>query len=174
MSTPGLPPDTSKMYVTYSFSNKDTMNLFILCICSTGPLVSTFLAPFLVLDLAFLRNSLFHIFCSGVYLACFLFKFVSRQLVLTHWRPELLSCSDIYYLAFLKDPPTRKILVYTVYVAELVQTILLSQMAFKEFAAGFGSLEALGEVGNFWFAVPILSSTGMSSWSLFSVSLQAN
>ena len=33
-------------------------------------------------------------------------------------------------------------------------------MAFKEFAAGFGSFEALDEAGDFWFAVPILSSTG--------------
>ena len=76
--------------------------------------------------------------------------------MLIHRRLELLYCSDI-----------KKILVYAVYIAELVQTILFSQMAFKEFAAGFGSLEALGEVDNFWFALPILSSIGMSSWSLF-------
>ena len=96
--------------------------------------------------------------------------------MLIHRRLELIYCSDIYYLAFSKDPPTKKILVYAVYIAELVQTILFSQMAFKEFAAGFGSLEALGEVDNFWFALPILSSIGMSSWSLFFffVSLQAN
>ena len=60
------------------------------------------------------------------------------------------------------------------YAAELVQTILFSQMAFREFAAGFGSFEALDEVGNLWFATPILSSTGMSSWSLFFISSQAN
>ena len=78
-----------------------------------------------------------------------------------HRRPELPCCLDNYYLAFSKDPPRVKILVYAVYAAELVQTILFSQMAFKEFAAGFGSFEALDEVGNFWFAVPILSSTGM-------------
>ena len=82
--------------------------------------------------------------------------------MLIHRRPKLLYCSDIYYLAFSKDPPTRKILVYAVYVAELVQTIISSQMAFKEFAAGFGSFKALVEVGNFWFAIPILGSTGMS------------
>ena len=61
-----------------------------------------------------------------------------------------------------------------VYVAELVQTILFSQIAFKEFAAGFGSVEALGEVGIIWFAMLILSPIGMSSWLLFFVSLQAN
>ena len=96
--------------------------------------------------------------------------------MLIHRRPELLYCSDNYYLAFSKDPRTAKILVYAVYVAELVQTILVSQMAFKEFAAGFGNFEALDKVGNIWFAIPVLSSTGMFSWSLFQVfvSLQAN
>ena len=83
--------------------------------------------------------------------------------MLIHRCPELLYCSDIYYLSFSKDPPTRKILVYAVYVVEFVQTILLSQMALKEFAAGFGSFVALREVSNSWFTVPILSLTGMSS-----------
>ena len=87
--------------------------------------------------------------------------------MLVHRPPELLYCSDIYYLAFSKDFPTRKILVYAVYVAELVQTILFSQMAFKQFAAGFGIFETFNKVGNYWFAIPILSSTGMSSWLLF-------
>ena len=95
--------------------------------------------------------------------------------MLIHRRPELLLYfSDIYYLAFSKDAPRIKILVYAVYVAELVQTILFSQMAFKEFAPGFGSFKALEKVGNFWFAVPILNSTGMCPWSLFFVSLQVN
>ena len=74
---------------------------------------------------------------------------------------NLLYCSDNYYLAFAKDPPTKKILVYAVYAAELAQTILYTQMAFKEFAAGFGNLAALAEVGNYWFSAPILSCTGM-------------
>ena len=94
--------------------------------------------------------------------------------MLIHRCPELLYCSDIYYLSFSKDRPTTKVLVYALYVAELVQTILFSQMAFQEFAAGFGSSKALNEIGNFWFSMPILSSTGTSSWSPFSVSLQVN
>ena len=52
------------------------------------------------------------------------------------------------------------------YAAELAQTILFSEMAFKEFVTDFGSLHALDEIGNLWFAVPILSSTGMFSWLL--------
>ena len=129
--------------------------------------MSTFLAPFLVLHLAFLPKSLLHILCSGAYLVYFLFKFVSRRLALIHRRPNLLYCSDIYHLAFLKESPTRKILVYAVYVAELVQTILFSQMAFKEFGTGFGSFGGLDKVGSFWFSIPVLSTIGMSSWSLF-------
>ena len=129
--------------------------------------MSTFLALFLVLRLAFFPKSLLHILCNGAYLVCFLFKFVRRQLVLIPRRPKLLYCSDVYYLAFSKDLPTRNILVYAVYVAELVQTILFSQMAFKGFAAGFGSFEALDEIGNLWFAVPILDPTGMPFVALF-------
>ena len=100
---------------------------------------------------------------------------MSRRLaLLIHRGPELLYCSDVCYLGFLKDPPTRKILVYAVYVSELVQTILFSQMAFKQFAAGFGSFEALDEVGTFWFAVPVLASIGMPSLLLFFIFLQVN
>ena len=64
--------------------------------------------------------------------------------------------------------------VYAVYAAELVQTILFSQMAFKKFAAGFWNAESMDELDNFWFAIPILTFIGMSSWSLFSVSLQVS
>jgi len=65
----------------------------------------------------------------------------------------------IYYLAFPKDPVKRKILVYGIYAVELVQTILFTNEAFKQFAAGFGSFAALNHIGSAWFAVPILSST---------------
>ena len=88
----------------------------------------------------------------------FLSKFVSRPLI----QPASHSpSSDLYYLAFPKDPLTTKILVYAVYAIELTQTILLSKMAFRELAAGFGKFEALNEAGNFWFSVPILSSSGV-------------
>ena len=92
-------------------------------------------------------------FCSSLW--------VDDLCYIPQWRPNLLYCSDIYYLALSKDPPTTKILVYTVYVAELVQVILYSRMAFKEFAVGFGIFEVLNKIGDLWFAVPILSSTGM-------------
>ena len=79
--------------------------------------------------------------------------------------PEVLSIiiffPDIYYLAFSKDPLTRKIFVYAVYATELVQTILFSKVAFDEFASGFGNFVALESIGNLWFACPILTVVGM-------------
>ena len=91
---------------------------------------------------------------------------MSRQLLLYPPAPRLLSCSDIYYLAFPDDPLARKVLVYVVYAAELTQTILFTEMAFKTFAAGFGNFQSLNEVGSLWFAMPILTSIGMFPWLL--------
>jgi len=65
----------------------------------------------------------------------------------------------LYYLAFSKDPLKRKILVYSVYTAELVQTILFTTAAVRQFADGFGNFEALNNDGLLWFSAPILSST---------------
>lgn len=59
---------------------------------------------------------------------------------------ELPYFLDIYYLAFVNDPPTTKILVYTVYAVELAQTISCTQMAFKDFVTGFGRFETLTDV----------------------------
>lgn len=64
-------------------------------------------------------------------------------------------------MAFPNDPLQRKVLVYGVYTAELVQVILLSKMAFTEFAAGFGTFDALNDIGLLWFAVPTLSAIGV-------------
>ena len=84
-------------------------------------------------------------------------------------------CSDIYYLAFSNDPPKRKILVYSIYAVELVQTILFTKVAFEQLAAGFGNFDALNHGGLLWFAVPILSSTGtFSSIFLGVLCLQVN
>ena len=65
------------------------------------------------------------------------------------------------------DPTKRKILVYGIYAVELVQTILFTGQAFQTFAVGFGSFEALNHIGLAWFAVPILSSTGVIFRSFF-------
>jgi len=62
-----------------------------------------------------------------------------------------------YYLGLSSDPLHRKALVYSVYAAELAQTILYTKMAFQEYAAGFGNELALQEVGLLWFAAPVLT-----------------
>ena len=69
--------------------------------------------------------------------------------------------TDIYYLAFPEDPIRRKVLVYAVYAAELVQAILLAKMAYTQLAAGFGNFQAINNIGLLWFAVPTLGSIGM-------------
>ena len=91
----------------------------------------------------------------------FLFKYVSRRLLL--YRPAAVSkifFSDYYYLAFPDDSFRRKALIYGVYAAELVQSILLAKKFYQEFAAGFGNLEAINDGSTLWFAVPILDSSG--------------
>ncbi|KAF9526107.1 hypothetical protein CPB83DRAFT_858346 [Crepidotus variabilis] len=63
----------------------------------------------------------------------------------------------IYHLAFPNDHIRNKALSYSVYVLEIVQTMMLTQSAFHAFAEGFGNVEYMMEVGNLWFSVPILS-----------------
>ena len=70
-------------------------------------------------------------------------------------------CSDVYYLAFPKDPRKMKILVYGVYAVELLQTTLLTKVVSKQFATYFGNFAVLDEIGFLWFIVPILSSIGV-------------
>jgi hypothetical protein len=63
---------------------------------------------------------------------------VSRRLLpVLVWSAFNNISSDIYYLAFPNDPLQRKFLVYAVYVAEMIQAIILARMAYIQFAAGF-------------------------------------
>ena len=47
------------------------------------------------------------------------------------------------------------------YTVELVQTILVTRVAYTEFAAGFGNFEAIDSISLLSLAAPILSSIGM-------------
>ena len=137
------------------------LNLWYACFLSSGSSTSTSIrithlkSPFFRKLESFLVTS-----CNGPYLEHFLCKSVSRWLL--HHRPlfDYIS-SDIYYLAFPNDPLQRKLLVYAVYTAELVQAILLARMAYTEFAVGFGNIEAINTISLLSVAVPILSSIGM-------------
>ena len=142
-----------------------------------NPWWACFLSHSLYITKTSVSKSFSHTFWTGVYLARFPFKFVSQRILQVH-RPasKIFSSIDIYYLAFPDDPIQRKILVYAVYAAELTQTILLSKMAYTEFAAGFGNFQAINNIGLLWFAVPTLSSIGMilsSFWPLPTTKLVA-
>ncbi|KAF8162618.1 hypothetical protein B0H34DRAFT_692074 [Crassisporium funariophilum] len=63
----------------------------------------------------------------------------------------------MYYLAFPKDSLRSKILVYGVYLLEVLQTVLTTQVGFHAFAEGFGNLGSLDEIGLTWLAIPVIS-----------------
>ncbi|KAK0454324.1 hypothetical protein EV421DRAFT_1896250 [Armillaria borealis] len=63
----------------------------------------------------------------------------------------------LYYLAFPKDRKFIKYLVYGIYIAEFVQTMLLTHNAFASFGYGFGDLEAVTKMRFNWLAVPVMS-----------------
>ncbi|KAJ3509606.1 hypothetical protein NLJ89_g5130 [Agrocybe chaxingu] len=65
--------------------------------------------------------------------------------------------SNLYYLSFPKDPTTSRVLVFGVFIFETVQTLLLTENAFSNFASGFGDLRALDRIGLIWFTIPIMS-----------------
>ncbi|KAK0486404.1 hypothetical protein IW261DRAFT_795384 [Armillaria novae-zelandiae] len=60
----------------------------------------------------------------------------------------------LYYLAFPKDRPFVKSLVYGIYIVELLQTILVAHDAFAVFGYGFGDLEAQMHFN--WLILPIM------------------
>ncbi|KAJ6581896.1 hypothetical protein B0H19DRAFT_928174, partial [Mycena capillaripes] len=62
-----------------------------------------------------------------------------------------------YFLAFPHDKRANKILVYTVYFIELVQTIWLTHDAFAIFGYGFTDFSALTKVYFEWLLVPVMS-----------------
>ncbi|KAF8879970.1 hypothetical protein CPB84DRAFT_1735529 [Gymnopilus junonius] len=64
----------------------------------------------------------------------------------------------LYFIAFSTDPRGSKLLVYGVYAAEFVQTVLITQSTVRTFGTGFGNLNAVVDEGNLWFSVLIMSS----------------
>ncbi|OSD00958.1 hypothetical protein PYCCODRAFT_1468921 [Trametes coccinea BRFM310] len=63
----------------------------------------------------------------------------------------------LYHLAFPKDSAIVKTLVYSVYMIETTQTIIIAHDAFNAYAKGYGDLNALGSAQLEWLAVPIFS-----------------
>ncbi|KAK7052973.1 hypothetical protein VNI00_004293 [Paramarasmius palmivorus] len=63
---------------------------------------------------------------------------------------------DLYYTAFPRDKKAFQALVYGVYIIETIQTIMVTQDAFRNFAYGFGSVDSLNQVGTIWFDVCVI------------------
>jgi hypothetical protein len=66
----------------------------------------------------------------------------------------------MYYLAFPTDPKRNKFFVYSVFILEVMQTILTTRSAFHVFGEGYGNLEFLNGIELTWLSVPILTGIG--------------
>ncbi|KAH8079095.1 hypothetical protein BXZ70DRAFT_1012681 [Cristinia sonorae] len=64
----------------------------------------------------------------------------------------------IYYLAFPKDRPLSKSIVWFTFTIEVLQTVLSTRDAFRNFGSGWGNMAELDAVGWLWFSVPVLGS----------------
>lgn len=83
-------------------------------------------------------------------------KFVSRPRtrcldIITQKTPPVL-----YYIAFPNDSLHLKIVVWTVYILELVETIMIASTLYQQFVYGFLDIRSLDRISNNWFAVPVL------------------
>lgn len=70
----------------------------------------------------------------------------------------LTNILDVYYLAFPNDRKLPKAVVGFTYTIELLQTILSTRDAFRNFGTGWGNMNELDAVGWLWFSVPVLGS----------------
>ncbi|KAK7691408.1 hypothetical protein QCA50_004807 [Cerrena zonata] len=64
----------------------------------------------------------------------------------------------VYYLSFPRDRRSTKVIVYSTYIIELLQTVLSTRDAFRVFGSGWGDLAEMNKVGWLWFSVPVLGS----------------
>ncbi|KAJ7088151.1 hypothetical protein C8R44DRAFT_819563 [Mycena epipterygia] len=74
---------------------------------------------------------------------------------------------DLYFLAFPNDHRFSKILVASIFLVEILQTLGDSRNTIRSFGSGWGNSEVLDEVGWAWFSVPILGSTIASAGQMF-------
>ncbi|TCD65364.1 hypothetical protein EIP91_002762 [Steccherinum ochraceum] len=73
----------------------------------------------------------------------------------------------IYYLAFPKDSRYLKAVVAFTYVLELLQTILATRDAYRQYGSGWGDLTQLNDVGLLWITVPMLDGVTSAFVQLF-------
>ncbi|KAF8881031.1 hypothetical protein CPB84DRAFT_1851677 [Gymnopilus junonius] len=63
----------------------------------------------------------------------------------------------LYSLAFPTDPLRNKAFVYTVFILEILQTVVVTVSAFHVFGNGYGNFNAYNAVDLAWLDVPVIS-----------------
>jgi hypothetical protein len=56
-----------------------------------------------------------------------------------------------------------KSLVYGIYFLEVVQSVLMVEMGFRNFVTGFGDVEVFAKVQTMWLGIPIFTAAGKFS-----------
>jgi len=62
-----------------------------------------------------------------------------------------------FYISFPNDPCLHKCIVLFVYCLEILQIVLSSRDAFRDYGSGWGDFVGINQVGWMWFSVPIMS-----------------
>ena len=73
---------------------------------------------------------------------------------------ETQCCEDMYYLAFPTDPTRNKLFVYSVFILEVMQTILITRSAFYVFGRGYGNFAYFNHVQLAWFTIHVITGIG--------------
>ncbi|KAH8078738.1 hypothetical protein BXZ70DRAFT_901863, partial [Cristinia sonorae] len=73
----------------------------------------------------------------------------------------------MYYLAFPKDRLVIKSIVSFMLITELVQTVMCTRDAFREFGSGWGDLNELDDVGWLWFSIPFIEAIVSGTSQIF-------
>uniref|UniRef100_A0A8H8CLG8 DUF6534 domain-containing protein n=1 Tax=Psilocybe cubensis TaxID=181762 RepID=A0A8H8CLG8_PSICU len=63
----------------------------------------------------------------------------------------------IYHTVFHHDRLVIRVLIYSVYILESLQTVLLIRDLFRNFAEGFADPESLDQIGLLWVSIPLIN-----------------
>ncbi len=73
-------------------------------------------------------------------------------------------CSDLYYIAFPNDRRFVKLIVFTQFLLENAQTIMLAQYDTQLFSIAYSNPNELNDIRTLWITVGLF--TGMSMYNL--------
>lgn len=69
------------------------------------------------------------------------------------------SLADAYYIAFPKDRLLAKVVVYTIFVLEIVQTGIVSHDIFFSLGSAFNDANAVDAIRTNWWSIPVSGGT---------------